>query len=121
MEESPASVSLPTSSVAEIQNQTARIHDFVHALKAPMHSLDTDVQPNPQALNALKRVSHRLTGKDMLLQVSGRGSSKEPKEKQRRSSSRRNVSVAEQVDTLINQALSVDNLCQLFEGMLAWF
>ena len=61
-------------------------------------------QKNTHALTVLRRIKCKLDGKD-------RWPGKERDAKQ---------SVAEQVETTIKQACSLDNLSQLYEGWAAW-
>ncbi|XP_065854905.1 uncharacterized protein [Euphorbia lathyris] len=55
---------------------------------------------NPYAVSVLRRVEMKIDGRDI--------------------SERREISVAEQVDYLIKQAMSVDNLCNMYEGWTPW-
>ena len=59
---------------------------------------------NYYALNVLRRVKCKLDGKD-------RWPGKEREAKQ---------SVSEQVESVIKQACSPDNLCQMYEGWSPW-
>jgi len=61
-------------------------------------------EKNVHALTVLRRIKCKLDGKD-------RWPGKERETKQ---------SVSEQVETVIKQAVSVDNLCTLYEGWAAW-
>ena len=61
-------------------------------------------QKNVHALTVLRRIKCKLDGKD-------RWPGREREVKQ---------SVADQVDEVIKQASSPDNLCQLYEGWSAW-
>ncbi|KAK6240492.1 hypothetical protein SCA6_005881 [Theobroma cacao] len=55
---------------------------------------------NAYALSVLKRVEMKLDGQDI--------------------TERREISIAEQVDYLLKQATSVDNLCSMYEGWTPW-
>ncbi|KAF6172570.1 hypothetical protein GIB67_007083 [Kingdonia uniflora] len=55
---------------------------------------------NQYALSVLKRVDMKLDGRDI--------------------ESIRNIDIAEQVDYLLKQATSVDNLCNMYEGWTPW-
>lgn len=59
---------------------------------------------NTHALTVLRRIKCKLEGKDKLL-----GKEREAKQ-----------SVVEQVETVIKQACSLDNLAELYEGWAAW-
>jgi len=62
---------------------------------------------NVHALTVLKRVKHKLEGRDRL---PGR----------EREVSETRLSVTEQVDAVIKQAVSMDNLCMIYEGWSPW-
>ncbi|OVA05179.1 Phosphatidylinositol 3-/4-kinase [Macleaya cordata] len=55
---------------------------------------------NPYALSVLRRVDMKLDGRDI--------------------ENDREISIAEQVDYLLKQATSVDNLCNMYEGWTPW-
>lgn len=55
---------------------------------------------NSYALSILRRVEMKLDGRDV--------------------ADNRAISVAEQVDYLLKQATSVDNLCNMYEGWTPW-
>ncbi|KAI3895751.1 hypothetical protein MKW98_025542 [Papaver atlanticum] len=55
---------------------------------------------NPYALSVLKRVDMKLEGRDIEMG--------------------REITIAEQVDYLLKQATSVDNLCNMYEGWTPW-
>lgn len=55
---------------------------------------------NAYALSVLKRVEMKLDGRDI--------------------SDKRDISVSEQVDYLLKQATSIDNLCNMYEGWTPW-
>ncbi|XWS40368.1 hypothetical protein CRYUN_Cryun18bG0135200 [Craigia yunnanensis] len=55
---------------------------------------------NAYAMSVLRRVEMKLDGRDI--------------------SERREISIAEQVDYLLKQATSVDNLCSMYEGWTPW-
>ncbi|GJN23385.1 hypothetical protein PR202_gb11029 [Eleusine coracana subsp. coracana] len=55
---------------------------------------------NPFALSILKQVEHKLHGSDI--------------------DSNRSMNISEQVDHLIKQATSIDNLCNMYEGWTPW-
>ncbi|KAK9942266.1 hypothetical protein M0R45_007941 [Rubus argutus] len=55
---------------------------------------------NPYAMSVLRRVEMKLDGRDI--------------------SDNREISISEQVDYLLKQATSVDNLCNMYEGWTPW-
>nr|XP_043627298.1 uncharacterized protein LOC122598883 [Erigeron canadensis] len=55
---------------------------------------------NPYAVSVLRRVEMKIEGRDI--------------------ADNRDVSIAEQVDYLLRQATSVDNLCNMYEGWTPW-
>lgn len=55
---------------------------------------------NTYAMSVLRRVDMKLDGRDI--------------------ADNRNISVSEQVDYLLKQALSIDNLCNMYEGWTPW-
>uniref|UniRef100_K4AP70 FATC domain-containing protein n=3 Tax=Setaria TaxID=4554 RepID=K4AP70_SETIT len=55
---------------------------------------------NPFALSILKQVEHKLHGKDI--------------------DGTRSLNISEQVDYLLKQATSIDNLCNMYEGWTPW-
>lgn len=58
------------------------------------------VGKNAYALSVLRRVEMKIDGRDI--------------------SERREISIAEQVDYLLKQATSADNLCNMYEGWTPW-
>ncbi|KAM6559139.1 hypothetical protein CsatA_028378 [Cannabis sativa] len=55
---------------------------------------------NPYAMSVLRRVEMKLDGQDI--------------------SDNRDISISEQVDYLLKQATSIDNLCNMYEGWTPW-
>ncbi|TYG84112.1 hypothetical protein ES288_D01G223600v1 [Gossypium darwinii] len=72
--------------------------------EVPVPSTDTASRiargKNAYAMSVLRRVEMKLDGRDI--------------------TERREISIAEQVDYLLKQATSVDNLCSMYEGWTPW-
>ncbi|KAF5814367.1 putative non-specific serine/threonine protein kinase [Helianthus annuus] len=74
--------------------------------KSPTHNTDVAVQvsrvksKNAYAVSVLRRVEMKIEGRDI--------------------TDKRDISTAEQVDYLLRQATSVDNLCNMYEGWTPW-
>ncbi|EEF43338.1 conserved hypothetical protein [Ricinus communis] len=65
-----------------------------------LNSRDALRDKNAYAMSVLRRVEMKIDGQDI--------------------SDKREISVGEQVDYLIKQAMSVDNLCNMYEGWTPW-
>ncbi|KAL8264578.1 hypothetical protein R6Q59_022708 [Mikania micrantha] len=74
--------------------------------KSPTQNTDVAIQvsrvksKNAYAVSVLRRVEMKIDGRDI--------------------TDKRDVSIAEQVDYLLRQATSVDNLCNMYEGWTPW-
>ncbi|KAI5077935.1 hypothetical protein GOP47_0007759 [Adiantum capillus-veneris] len=66
----------------------------------PEASMRISPQKNPYAVSVLERIQWKLNGLDY--------------------ESRRHSTVSEQVDHLLRQAMSIDNLCNMYEGWTPW-
>ncbi|WCJ33820.1 Serine/threonine-protein kinase SMG1 [Euphorbia peplus] len=79
-----------------------RIEDETHEAVQPnlLSGNRVDRGKNPYAVSVLRRVEMKIDGRDI--------------------SERREISITEQVDYLIKQAMSVDNLCNMYEGWTPW-
>ncbi|GLT97003.1 hypothetical protein SLE2022_145910 [Rubroshorea leprosula] len=88
----------------EILSSTNKVKlgDEIHEVSNPnMHTAGPLARgKNAYALSVLKRVEMKLDGRDI--------------------SENREISIAEQVDYLLKQSTSIDNLCNMYEGWTPW-